>query len=133
MDWKARIKEYRKVETKHERAKAKADEAKRELSQAQASLLIDIETVKEAAGEDPFIVVAGRQIGVDYKDAWKLADNVKAVEIIVAAQALDLLKPSVGDVRTAIDTGSLEEAAAKKLSRLLINTPVKYLADRKAK
>lgn len=131
MNWKARVKQFRTVEAKYQKAKKLAEQAEAAYKQERKALLVSIAEEKGATGEDPFIVIDGRQLGQGWKSSWKVIDPQICVEILVKAKHLDLLNPKVGDVRTALDTGVFKPAVAERVSRLLVDVPVEYLVDRK--
>lgn len=131
MDWKARVKQFRAAEAKYKKTKKLAEEAEAAFKVERKALLVSIAEEKGAAGEDPYIIVGGRQLGQGWKSNWKAVDAPVLVEILVKAKHIDLLNPKIGDVRTAFETGVFKPSVAERVERQLVNVPTEYLVDRK--
>ncbi len=132
-NWTDRIKQYNRKKAAHTKAKAKAEEVEQAFKDDKKDLLKQLTKRKEKAGEEPVTVVAGRMIGKEYGTSNGCANEDRLVQYLVEAKAYGLLKPRVGEVHTAIASGTIsDEEIAKKIKRILTTAKFPKLFDRAA-
>lgn len=132
MDWRERIRQYTTKKRKYDRARERFNEVKGEWSDEQDALLGDLTAYKEQAGEDPTCVVNGRMIGKTYAVGKSCTDPTTLTKYLVDLGATEFLKPRVEAVFDAWKAGQFDDEASETLRKLLTETKIPKLFDKKA-